>query len=366
MRLTNYWWLLIWLFAAGAILHYYPKKYVKVNGHYEPRWDWIPAIILAAPYVIWAGYRGDISDTGLYRKLFLELPSDISQIPSFFVNDVKDPGFSVVQILIKNVIGNNDELFFLIVALFQIVLIIWIFRKYSKYYWLCLFLFISSTDYISWMQNGMRQFIAICMIFACTNWIVEKKYLPTIGIILLASSIHQSALLMIPIIFLVQGEAWNLKTLLFLVATMVVMIYVDRFTPILNDMLQSTQYDDMMTNEIWTNDDGTNMIRVLVYSVPALMSLVGLRYVREINNPLINVCVNCAIVTMALYGVASVSSGIYIGRLPMYTTLQGYIALPWLIEHMFTRKSAQFVTFAMVGLFVVFFYFQMGLTWGLL
>lgn len=366
MRLTNYWWLLIWLFVAGAILHYYPKKYVKVNGHYEPRWDWIPAIILAAPYVVWAGWRTVFGDTEQYRTTFLGLSTDLSQIFSFFTTDTKDPGFDAVQVLMKNIIGNNDELFFLLIALFQMGLMVYFFRKYTKNYWLMLFLFVASTDYMSWMHNGMRQFIAICMIFACTNWIAEKKYLPTIGVILLASALHQSALLMIPIVFVVQGKAWNAKTLLFLIATMVVILYVDRFTPILNNMLQSTQYDDMMTNEIWTNDDGTNMIRVLVYSVPALMSLVGLRYVREVNDPLINVCVNCAIVTMALYGVASVSSGIYIGRLPMYTTLQGYIALPWMIEHMFTRKSVQFVIFAMVGLFVAFFYFQMAITWGIL
>ena len=122
----------------------------------------------------------------------------------------------------------------------------------------------------------------------------------------------------------------------------------------------------MMTNSIWAKDDGTNIIRVLVYSVPALFSLAGLRYVRSANNPVINVCVNCSIVTMALYLVSSVSSGIYIGRLPIYTTLQGYIVLPWIIDRMFEPRSARLIRIIMVLMFCVFFYFQAGHIWHLL
>ena len=119
----------------------------------------------------------------------------------------------------------------------------------------------------------------------------------------------------------------------------------------------------MITNEIWTGDDGTNVIRVLVYSVPALLSLFGLRYVREADDPVINLSVNCSVVTMALYMVASVSSGIYIGRLPIYTTLQGYIALPWLINAIFEKKSAKLVAWLMIGLYLAFFYYQIFITW---
>jgi len=241
-----------------------------------------------------------------------------------------------------------------------------VYRRYTSDYWMCIFLFVASTDYLSWVHNGMRQFIAVTMIFACFTWMLEKRYVPLIGMILLASTIHGSALLMIPVVFIVQGEAWNFKTLLMLVATAVIVVFVDRFTPILNDLLQETQYDDMMTNEIWAQDDGTNIIRVLVYSAPALLSLLGLRFVRAANDPVINICVNCSIVTMAFYLIAAVSSGIYIGRLPIYTTLQGYIAVPWLIDRIFEKKSAQLVTIAMVMLFAVFFFYQMRFIWGLI
>ena len=120
----------------------------------------------------------------------------------------------------------------------------------------------------------------------------------------------------------------------------------------------------MMTNEIWSTDDGTNIIRVAVYSAPALLSLVGLKYIRAANNSVMDICVNCSIVTMAIYLVASVSSGIYIGRLPIYTTLQGYMALPWMIDQMFEKRSVRFVRNMMYVAYLAFFYFQMHFAWG--
>jgi hypothetical protein len=212
----------------------------------------------------------------------------------------------------------------------------------------------------------MRQFIACAIIFGGFRYLVEKQYIKMILLILLASLFHGSALLMIPVVFIVQGKAWDIKTIFFLAATVVVIAFIDQVSPILQELLENTQYDDMMTNEIWSTDDGTNILRVAVYSVPAVLSLFGLRYIRAADDPVINICVNCSIVTMALYLVASVSSGIYIGRLPIYTTIQGYMALPWLIDQMFEKRSAKLFRYMMYGAYLVFFYYQMHFTWGVI
>lgn len=367
MTLTNYWWLLIWLFAGKIFDIGFPKRTERLGQREVERWDFLPALLLAVPYIVWAGFRKDgFGDTYLYRRIFLEAETNLLQIPVYFLNDSKDPGFSSYLVLFKYLFGSSDELFFLVIAAFQMMCVALTFRKYSSDYWISIFLFIISTDYLSWMHNGMRQFIAVAMIFAGFGLLVEKKYVPLIILILIAAQFHGSALLMLPVIFIVQRRAWNRWTVLTLIATMVGIVFIDRFTPILNDLLQDTQYDDIMTNEIWSTDDGTNIFRVAVYSVPAVLSLVGLPYVRAADDPVINVSVNCSIVTMALYAVAAVSSGIYIGRLPIYTTLMGYIALPWLIDHMFTKESAKMVKVIMIGAYLAFFYYQMHYSWGVL
>lgn len=365
--LTNYWWLLIWLFLGGFLCSYIPKRRELLNGRTEERWSPFAALLLVLPYIIWAAYRPDsFGDTGLYRYSFQNAGTSLSDAIDVLSSDSKDVGYYALNVLIKMVIGEQDKLFFLLIAAFQILGMAAVCRRYTPDFWLCVFLFVASTDYLSWVYNGIRQYTAVIMIFLCFSWMLQKRYIPLIVVILLASTIHGSALLMLPIIFVVQGEAWNAKTILMLLATAVIVVFVDRFTPILNELLQDTQYDDMMTNEIWTQDDGTNIIRVLVYSVPALLSLCGLRFVRAANDPVINLSVNCAIVTMAFYLIASVSSGIYIGRLPIYTTLQGYIALPWLIDHIFEERSARLMRIITVVMFVIFYFFQMHFNWGFL
>lgn len=366
MTLTNYWWLLIWLFTVGIFLHAFAQKEtVFVAGKKEERWSWFAAIVLVIPYVIWAGFRTDyFGDTALYRRTYRDVPASIGQIMQYLTEHTKDQGFSALMIALKPILGNSDVLFFLLIAAFQMFAIVYVYKKYSSNYWISMFLFIVSTDYLSWMHNGIRQFLAVTMIFACFGLMLKRKYVPLIGVILLASTIHGSALMMLPIVFIIQGKAWNKKTLLLVAAIVVAIAYIDVFTPFLDEMLAETQYSDLVTNEIWTNDDGTNILRVLVYSVPAILSLLGRKYVDAADNPVINLCVNCSIITMALYFLASVSSGIYIGRLPIYTTLMGYIAVPWLIDQIFTKRSAQIIYLGMIGAFLVFFYYQMHFTWG--
>ena len=243
------------------------------------------------------------------------MPATLSQIPEYLSNNTKDKGFSVLVILIKSIIGNSDVMFFLLIAIFQMVCLVMVYRKYSTNYLFRIFLFVASTDYFSWMFNGMRQFIAAAGIFACTTLMLKKKYFPVVLIILALSTIHGAALIMLPIVFVAQGKAWNKKTVLLIIA------FVGQFTPILDTLMAETQYSDILINEIWLNDDGTSIIRVIVYSVPALLSLVGKKFIDNENNPVVNLSVNMSICAAAFYLLSSVTSGIYVGRIPIYMSL---------------------------------------------
>ena len=322
MTLTNYWWLLIWMFTGGLFFTLgIPKQQEIVMGKKEVRWSPVASALFVLPYILWAGFRSNFGDTPAYSRMYDLVPSTIGQIPEYLADNSKDKGFSVLLVLFKMVFGNSKWIFFLIVAIFQMTCLVVVYRKYSEDLWTSIFLFIVSSDYLSWMHNGIRQFIAATAIFACFGLIIKKKYVPAICVILLVSTIHASALIMIPVIFIVQGRALNSKSILIIACAVIGIIFVDQLTPILNDMLADTQYSDLVTNELWTNDNGTNIIRVLVYSMPAILSILGKKYIDEENDPVINICVNCSLITAGIYAVSAVSSGIYIGRLPIYTSL---------------------------------------------
>lgn len=365
-ELHNHWLPLIWAIAGGLLFDALPKTVVRIEDRAEKRWHWISAVLLVLPLIVWAGVRTSVGDTYAYMRKFQEVPANLLALPDYLSANTKDQGFSVFIALLKFLGVSNSSTFFLIVAAIQMLCMVKSFRRYSDKYWMCIFLFIASSDYISWMFNGLRQFLAAAIIFGAFDLMVQKKHLRFCLVVLLASTIHGSALLMIPLAVIMHGPALNRKTMLMILGVAAVIPFIDRFTPLLNDLLADTQYSGITTDEIWTTDDGTNIIRVLVYSVPALLALFGRRYVVRANDPVMNLCVNGAMITMAIYLVSSVTSGIYIGRLPIYTTLHGYMALPWLIDQIFEKDTARLIKLLMTVCYIGFYYYQMGLMWGML
>lgn len=368
MTLTNYWWLLIWMFIGGGVLAAFaPKRLELVFEKKEERWRPFAAFLLMLPFIIWAGFRTDsvVGDTESYRNAFEEAPEVLSQIPSYLETITKDKGFYLLTALIK-VITSNSVVYFLIIAAFQLLVLVWLYRKYSCNYWLSIFLVIASTDYMSWAQNGIRQFMAITICLLATPFMLKRKYISAIVFILLASTMHQSALIMIPIMFIVQGKPWNKRTISFMLAAFVAIIFVSEFTNWLDTAMQETQYANMVTDWTEWEDDGTNPLRVLVYSIPMILSIVGLKYVRQEADPVVDLCVNMSIITSGIYLISMMTSGLFLGRLPAYCSFYNGILLPWEIEHIFTKDSAKIIKLITVASYCAFFYYQMHFSWGLL
>ena len=368
MTLTNYWWLLIWLFIGGFILFsFFPMNRENVCGKIEERWNIVPAVILVIPYIIWAGFRIDsFGDTGAYRESFFKAPSQLGQLFNYISTISKDKGFAVLTVLMKCIFGNSDVLYFLIIAAIQMLILAFVYRKYSCNYWMSIFFFVAATDYMSWLHNGMRQFLAITVIMAGIGFLLKKKYIQMICIILLASTFHASALLMIPVVFIVQGKAWNKKTVFCISVSVCALFFVGQFTSILDSLLSNTQYSNMVTDWQDWNDDGTNPLRVLVYSVPMILSIIGYRQIKQEDDPVINVMVNFSIFTASVALISMVTSGVFIGRVISYGSVfsQG-ILLPWEIKNLFTKESSRIVGALAIVMYVIFFYYQMHVTWGL-
>lgn len=368
MLSNGYILILIWVGMIGllsVLLEGLVYRMEFVNGKRVRRVTPIFALLSIFPLVIWAGFRGSVGDTNAYLQGFREMPSSLSGIGTYMSSITKDYGFYFVSAIIKCIVGNKDKIYLIIIAAVQCYLMFRIYRKYSSAYVISFFLFIASTDYISWIFNGMRQFVAVTITMACFPWIIEKKYVRAVVVILIASLFHQSALLVIPFVFIAQGKAWNKKSLLFILAVIVAVLFADRFTDILDDMLADTQYQNVVSDwESW-DDDGTNVLRVLVYSVPTILSLLGLRYVREADDPVINICTNMSIASAGLYVVSMFTSGIFIGRLPIYFSVYNYILLPWELNQIFTKRSARLIFLFMIVGYLGFYIYSIKFSFGL-
>ncbi len=365
-QLHNFWWLLIWIFLVGGVCYFFaPQQEEIVLGRREIRWNWLPALIMALPYVLWAAWRSDdFGDTAVYRRTFLDMPTGLANLSDYLTTREKGPGFVVFEYLFKTFLSNSDIAFFFLIAAIQIFFLVLVFRKYSRNYWLSMFLFIASTDYMSWIHNGMRQFIAVAIVFACIPLLVKRKYLLMIFAILFAALFHSTALVFLPFVLVVNGRAWNVRTLLYILVLIVAILYLDKVTSFITKTMEETVYEEDI--DLFMRDDGTNFFRVLFYAIPTVMSWVFLPFIRRANDPMINTCVNLSIISTGVYIFSYFTSGLLVGAVPIYFSLANYILIPWLISEVFESGSSVLINGVFITVYCFFFYYQMGPTWGVL
>ena len=360
MKFNEFVFIILWMGIMALFFHYVKvEEPMTVLGKKENRTALWAAVLVIIPLVIMTANRGDFADSFNYHQTYDRMPSAFGSMLDYLTSFKKDVAFYFLTGFIKVIFKQDYVFYFFVLALIQTLSLVKIYRRYSIDYVMSIFLFIASTDYISWMFNGIRQFTAVTIIFAGTTWLLEKKYIPYILLIIFASTFHQSALLMIPITFIVSGGAWNKRTIMLLIAALLIVAYVEVFTNILDELLEETQYENVVSDWKSWNDDGTNPLRVLVYCIPAIISFVGRKIIRYENDTLINLCTNMSIVTAGLYLVSMVTSGIFIGRLPIYTSLFNYILLPWEIKNLFNERSKSVMLVALYSSYLFFYVYQM-------
>ena len=304
------------------------------------RWKILPAILLVLPYIIWAGFRGvGFGDTYAYQQAFLKAPTSFGGVGEYLSQYSKDQGFYFFNALVKIILCQSPEVYFFAsgghsAAHHRVRLPPSERRLLAEH-----FLFVASTDYVSWMFNGIRQFMAAVIIFGATELIIRKKYIPSVLLILLASTMHQSALIMLPVIFLIQGKAFNKKTVICVLLSVTALTFIDQFTDFLSSALADTQYKNVVSDWKSFNDDGTNPLRVLVYAMPTLIGLYGYRKIRAADDPIINLGIGAGLISTCISILSMATSGIFLGRLPIYVSLwSNLIVLPWEIKNVFPKK----------------------------
>lgn len=342
-------WIAIMLFVSRA-------KNVKcktvVCGKVEYRWKLQFAIIAFLPVLYLVAFTAPRSDTVLYLNVYKNMPVSLKYLFFQIITSESGQGFKVFEWIIKVVSGGSVTAFRVILALLHSIPVLYVFRKYSRDYLLSLYLFVATGCHIAWMMNGLRQFLAVSIIMAATSLIFKKKYILLLGVILLATTVHTSAILMLPVVIIAQGKPWNRKTMIFSGIAIIMMYVFSQNMEIMDSMLENTEYAGTMTNAAQMGDDGTNPIRVLVSSIPTLLAFLGRRSIENDDDPVINLCVNMSVITTGLYLVSMVTSGIMVGRLPIYTSLYSYVLMPYLVKRIFKPESSKMVTIGMV-----FFYF---------
>lgn len=297
----------------------------------------------ALTLAIVAGLRNNIGDTFFYMHAY--------EVEDFSWNAIvqrKDVGFNILQMLLKQ-ISDDPQILIFVTAFFTNVLIVIVLYKYSRLLDLSLYIYITSGAFIVSM-NGVRQFLAAAIIFAATKSLLDGKWKPFMLVVLFASFLHQSALVMIPLYFIVRRKAWTGMTFFLLLLAVLVVIGFQQFSELLFATIKNTQYGKYES----FNQGGANYLRVIVLAVPLLIAFFGREKLRQLF-PKSDVIVNLTMVGFVLM-IISTQNWIF-ARMSLYFCLYQIILLGWLVK-LFRPKDQKFMYIIILVLYFIYFYFE--------
>ncbi len=346
--------MLIWTALCGLVGKQYETISI-VDGREERRTSYLFALLTMGYIVFFMGSFRWAFDMGMYEAVFDSVIAEPSEIPEYMRNIDKYPGFYGFQILFKTYISSKFYHFTTVIVAFDCFAIGYVFRKYSCNFALSVFLLITSGK-ITWMVNGVKQFLAACIILAFSKFLMEKKFIPFAIGVLIAMQFHTSAIVVLPVYFFVHGKPWNKKMLIMLACSLLAITSVSTFTNILDSFLEAADYSSESYTNALNSGYGSNILHFFIALVPAVIALIGKKTVEEKAPRYINVCINMSIVTACVFLIASFTSGVFMGRMPIYFQMYSFIALPWLLDNVFDKKSAKTIKIVCIICYLVMYF----------
>ena len=338
------------------------------------------AILMFSLPFLFVALRSNYVDTGSYISSFNNAPDTMDGLKDFVsIRDHSELFYGSI-IPFKIFISDNPQVWLSCIALLQGFCVMHTLRKYSCDLFLSTYLLATSAIIPMWFCNGMRQFIAVAILFAATKWMLENKwyfYLPLavllMGVTPITSrlgldhapwylcGIHQSVLVMLPAYFFLPGKAFN-KRVWILTGIVLVLVFTGGIDDALETSVENTTYVNELQNV--DADSGTSLFRVAFAAIPLILSVLARRELQKDDvPPIIHLCVNASVITTVLYVASAFTSGMFVGRLPIYTEIYSLILLPWLVRHPF-RKYGNWPPFALCVLYAVFMFYQINIAWG--
>lgn len=357
-----YWSMILWVFLIYLVYSMTHKEEIKLTDYniqqgIQKKIPLFYAVLVFGYFIFWIGMRSGIADTFQYISTYKLISADFSTAWSQIEWDGKNPGFDLFNALFKCFISQDYHWWLMTIAIVCGVCLVIVFRKYSVNYFMSCFLFMTMITY-TWMLNGMRQFIAVAILFLCCDWIKDGKFIKFLIAVLILSTVHFTCIMMIPIYFVARLKPWSKKIVLFIFAIILLCVFAEPFFGELDNILSDTGYSGF--TEQFAEDDGVNPIRVLFYAIPPLIAFwkrnVLAAYYEK--NRMLPIMINMSLITAALYLVGVFTSGILIGRLPIYCEVYNLILMPYLLYVGFNKQERKIIMPVYVMVMLLFFYLQ--------
>lgn len=207
--------------------------------------------LMSINWILISGLRGLSvgADTLSYRRRFEHtLSTPWSELfENFYVVYVnaegKDPGYAVFEKIVQIFTDNYQVYLVIVAAVFFIGLAFWIYRYSSEP---CMsYLIFSSFLFGFYALTGLRQTVAtVLVVFIGTRLIEKRKFLPFLLVVLVAFTVHKSAICFLPFYVLSRIPVNKKSVLAVFCTTPILFLYNDQIFRVLG-YLVGYEYDEI-------------------------------------------------------------------------------------------------------------------------
>ena len=233
-------------------------------------------------------------------------------------------------------------MFFLITSVIINVGITIFIIKNSEYIFLSMYFYITTFSYYLTM-NGLRQYIASVILISGYKYLLSGNFKKYLIFVLAAFTFHSTALIMIPIYFLVQKKSDSITNIIIFSITCISMIFYRTFIEILFTFLQNTRF--AYYKDIFLEGNGANILRIIVWMLPVLITYLYLGRARKVYGKKIDTVLNLCFIGAIFMILAS--KQIFFARACMYFDLYYLLLLPK-VCNMFDERTNKFLKAAIM------------------
>lgn len=298
--------------------------------------------------------RTSYNDTATYIFFWKTAPTTYEFIEAGGLLDwTGNPLSDLYQSVMHDLI-DNYHIYFFFPAIANTFATTKLFKRYSVNPALSVLIFFAIGTYVMYIA-AIKQSIALFFLLLSIPYAEEKKYVRFYLLVLVAILFHTHAFMFV-ILPLLFGKPWGKTTWAFLGLTLFGMVTYDTTFGAFMEFAQSI---GALVAEIELFDGHQiNILRVAVYWVPAILCFIFRKRLFEDSSRIENLFVNMSLVSAFILTLGLVQGANLFARMAAYFEVGMAIALPWLIQKLFAKESANLVSLIAGGVYFVYFLYE--------
>lgn len=331
-------YIIIMIFASIAL---YPIKF-KNRESYKTKNKFVEKVLILISFFITLlpmGLRYGIGTDYFY-----------TYVPHFYgiaegTMQFSEIGFNLINKIIYELTGDYRVLFFVTSFIFLYYIYKGIYENSDKIFISCLLIFLNQSYFYS--MNMVRQAIAIAIVFYAYKYIKRKQRIKYVLFCLLASTIHMSALLMIPLVLLTDIKLSNKKRITLILVFLIL-------EPLIGEVIK---YIIMNTKYAWyyTSIFNTGASPIVLIGLNIIFFVLNIIYTNK-NDDDYKILTNINFIGLCIMIFSS--SIPVVSRLVRYFTIFQILLLPKIFKQEKNPISRLLIEFIVLGILFLVMYYQ--------